>query len=83
MLQTNNSINSARNLLTSNINAQKSKAIVLEENLACKDMDGYIARDVSIESNGTGGVKVSPLQQRLNENLMTEIRNQSSCWRST
>ena len=58
--------------------AQQEKAAVLARNLQSKDVEGYVTVDCQIQSDGDRGVKLSELHQRVDETLITTIRQQNS-----
>jgi flagellar hook-associated protein 1 FlgK len=65
-------------VLQNAVRAHKDIAAVLDKNLASKDVEGYVTRERLILQNGSSGVKTSELMQRIDENLMKEIRQQGS-----
>jgi hypothetical protein len=73
---------SAQKILWSGVKANQQLANNLQVNLINKDTAGYVATDSHMQgklnSGGLTGVTTSALKQRINENLISEIRMQNS-----
>ena len=68
----------AAHRLMSAIGANRDIATTLDDNLTNRDVDGYIERHRVIQLDGSSGVKASSLQQSFDEELVREVRDQSS-----